>query len=117
MSVWETMWPLFYLGASQWSTPTQRMSLSLMKGTGWNDSRSECDGTAVVGSGQSGALGRTPKSLGSIDVQTEGHTVDGWFSSVDRFIVIHLDVVCALSVSSMSKKISALPHNFIWGFL
>lgn len=75
-----------------------------------------------MGSGQSGALGRTPKCLGSSDAQT-GHTVDGWFSSVDRFIVIHLDVVCvketlcALSVSSVSKKISALPHNFIWGFL
>lgn len=34
-----------------------------------------------------------PASVWAPDVQT-GHSIDGWFSSVERFLVIRLDVVC-----------------------
>lgn len=51
------------------------------------------DGTVVVeDSAQSGVYGGTPVRPGSNDAR--GHTVADWFSSVDRFLVIHLDVVC-----------------------
>lgn len=47
-----------------------------------------------MGSGQSGALAGPLSVWGSLTYRQERHIVDGWFSSVEHFIVIHLDVVC-----------------------
>lgn len=41
MSALAMMWPPFCLAVSLWSTQTPRMSLSLMKETGWSDGKKD----------------------------------------------------------------------------
>lgn len=82
------------------------------------------DGTVAVDSGQAGVYGGTPPSVSRSPVTHMGRGTQcrRLVLLCGTFFVIHLDVVCvqetscAPTVSSVSKRISALPHNFIWGF-
>lgn len=101
-----------------------------MKGTGWSDDRScrsERDGTEAVNSGQSGVYSGPPSVSGV--QRCSGRRTHCWrlvllcgpFSRHPSWCGLCLgDSLCPFSllgVPKKKKKISALPHDFIWGFL